>query len=95
MKVHKYDRKEWIVSILELNNRLQKENAKLTYENIKLKEKLTLTDVVESSDVLVVKFSDDEIKLMTTKEFEDYENECMEFDGFTGCIILGKLTKSS
>ena len=54
-----------------------------------------LTDVVESSDVLVVKFSDDEIKLMTTKEFEDYENDCIEFDGFIGCIVLGKLTKSS
>ena len=58
------------------------------------KQQLTLTDVVKSSDLWVVEFSDNEIKLMTSKELQSYEDECMEFDGFMGCSVLGRLAKS-
>ena len=60
----------------------------------KLVENLALSDVVKSSDLWVVEFSDNEIKLMTSKELQDYEDECMKFDGFMGCSVLGRLAKS-
>ena len=59
-----------------------------------IKKQLFIHGVVKSSDVWVVEFSDNEIRLMTTKELQKYEDECMEFDGFMGCNVLGRLAKS-
>jgi hypothetical protein len=48
---------------------------------------------VSSSDLIVVELSDEEIKIITRQELEQWQQSAMEFDGFEGWIVRGRLVK--
>ena len=41
----------------------------------------------------VVELSDDEIKIVSESELQQWKKEALEFDGFEGWIVRGKLLK--
>ena len=43
-------------------------------------------------DNFVVKFSDNEIQLVTRQQLEIWQKQAMDFDGFEGWIVKGKLS---
>lgn len=55
--------------------------------------KLGLCDVGSSSDLIVVELSDNEIKLITEKELKQWKADALEFDGFEGWLVRGRLVK--
>ena len=82
------------INLLKENKLLKKQIEELLLHKKELEKQFAISGVVKSSDLWVVEFSDNEIKLMTSKELQDYENECMKFDGFMGCSVLGRLATS-
>ena len=44
-------------------------------------------------DEIVVELSDNELKIIKYSELEQWQNEALEFDGFEGWIVKGKLLK--
>lgn len=54
-------------------------------------EQLTLTDVVSSSDKIVIELSDKELQIVTRQELSKMQDDALEFDGFEGWIVRGKL----
>ena len=56
-------------------------------------KQLLLHNVVSSSDLIVVELSDDEIKIITEKELNEWRKSAIEFDGFEGWIVRGRLVK--
>jgi polyphosphate kinase len=56
-------------------------------------KQLLLHNVVSSSDLIVVELSDEEIKIITKKELEQWQKSAIEFDGFEGWIVRGQLVK--
>jgi hypothetical protein len=58
-----------------------------------LEEQLMLGGVVSSSDLTVVELSDDELKIITMAELEQWKQSAIEFDGFEGWIVRGRLIK--
>ena len=54
---------------------------------------LMLGGVVSSSDFIVVELSDEEIKIITEKELNEWRKSAIEFDGFEGWIVRGRLVK--
>ncbi len=55
------------------------------------KKQLMLGDVASSSDLIVVELSDDELKIITMAELEQWKQSAIEFDGFEGWIVRGRL----
>ena len=60
-------------------------------ELVSLKEQLTLYNVVSSSDKIVIELSDEELQIVTRQELSKMQDDAMEFDGFEGWIVRGKL----
>jgi signal transduction histidine kinase len=60
-------------------------------ELVNLKEQLTLYNVVSSSDKIVIELSDEELQIVTRQELSKMQDDAMEFDGFKGWIVRGKL----
>lgn len=60
-------------------------------ELVNLKEQLTLYNVVSSSDKIVIELSDEELQIVTRQELSKMQDDAMEFDGFEGWIVRGKL----
>lgn len=60
-------------------------------ELVNLKEQLTLYNVVSSSDKIVIELSDKELQIVTRQELSKMQDDAMEFDGFEGWIVIGKL----
>jgi hypothetical protein len=58
-----------------------------------LEKQLMLGGVVSSSDLIVVELSDDELKIITMAELEQWKQSAIEFDGFEGWIVRGRLIK--
>jgi hypothetical protein len=56
-------------------------------------EKLPIHNVVSSSDLIVVEVHDEEIKIITRQELEQWQKSAIEFDGFEGWIVRGQLVK--
>lgn len=56
-------------------------------------KQLIIADVVSSSDLIVVELSDEEIKIITEKELNEWRKSAIEFDGFEGWIVRGRLVK--
>lgn len=56
-------------------------------------EQLRLYLVSNSSDLYVVELSDEEIKIVDEKELDEWYESALEFDGFLGFKIRGKLIK--
>ena len=56
-------------------------------------KQLLLHNVVSSSDLIVVELSDEEIKIITEKELNEWRKSAIEFDGFEGWIVRGRLVK--
>ena len=54
---------------------------------------LMLGGVVSSSDFIVVELSDDEIKIISEQELKEWQQSAIEFDGFEGWIVRGRLVK--
>ena len=54
---------------------------------------LSLFRVIGGSDEVVVELSDEELKIITGKELEQWQKDAIEFDGFEGWIVKGKLVK--
>ena len=54
---------------------------------------LMLGGVVSSSDFIVVELSDDEIKIISEQELKEWQQSAIEFDGFEGWIVRGRLFK--
>lgn len=54
---------------------------------------LRLPDVVSSSDLIVVELSDEEIKIITRQELEQWQKSAIEFDGFEAWIVRGRLVR--
>ena len=50
-----------------------------------------LYGVVSSSDKIVIEVSDEEIMIVTRQDLEQMKKDAMEFDGFEGWIVRGKL----
>ena len=46
------------------------------------------------NDLIVVELSDEEIKIITRQELEQWQQSAKEFDGFEGWIVRGKLIKN-
>ena len=44
-------------------------------------------------DEIVVELSDNEIKIISEQELREWEQSAIEFDGFEGWIVKGKLRK--
>ncbi len=53
----------------------------------------TVIETYNKADV-VVELSDDEIKIISEKELEQWQKDAMEYDGFDGWIVKGKLIKA-
>lgn len=53
-----------------------------------------LLSVVDNNDQVVVELSDEELKIITRKELEQWQKDAIEFDGFEGWIVKGKLVKN-
>jgi hypothetical protein len=53
----------------------------------------TVIELYDNADV-VVEFSDDELKIISKKELFELQKDAMEFDGFEGWIVKGKLIKN-
>ena len=49
--------------------------------------------VGNSSDLIVVELSDDEIKIISEQELKEWQQSAIEFDGFEGWIVRGRLVK--
>ncbi len=80
---------EWDLSCCEeytLKNDLAK-----SLENVV--KKLMLYGVGSSNDLIIVELSDEEIKIITSQELDKWEKDAMEFDGFEGWIVRGRLVK--
>ena len=56
-------------------------------------KQLRIGGVVSSSDLIVVELSDEEIKIITEKELNEWRKSAIEFDGFEGWIVRGRLVK--
>jgi hypothetical protein len=56
-------------------------------------KQLIIADVVSSSDLIVVELADEEIKIITRQELEQWKQSAIEFDGFEGWIVRGRLVK--
>ena len=56
-------------------------------------KQLPIADVVSSSDLIVVELADEEIKIITRQELEQWKQSAIEFDGFEGWIVRGQLVK--
>jgi hypothetical protein len=56
-----------------------------------LEKQLMLGGVVSSSDLIVVELSDDELKIITIAELKQWKQSAIEFDGFEGWIVRGRL----
>ncbi|WP_372938460.1 hypothetical protein [Seonamhaeicola sp.] len=56
-------------------------------------EQLTIGGVGSSSDLIVVELSDNEIKLITKKELKQWQKDALDFDGFEGWLVRGRLVK--
>jgi hypothetical protein len=60
---------------------------------IEIRKQLMLGGVASSSDLIVVELSDDELKIITMAELEQWKQSAIEFDGFEGWIVRGRLIK--
>lgn len=58
------------------------------------KEQLMLGAVGNSSDLIVVELSDDEIKIISEQELKEWQQSAIEFDGFEAWIVRGRLVKN-
>ena len=56
-------------------------------------KQLRIADVVSSSDLIVVELADEEIKIITRQELEQWKQSAQEIDGFEGLIVRGQLVK--
>ena len=56
-------------------------------------KQLMLGGVASSSDLIVVELSDDELKIITIAELEQWKQSAIDFDGFEGWIVRGRLIK--
>ena len=54
-------------------------------------EQLDLPVVVGSSDKIVIEVSDNELLIVTREELKDMQESAIEFDGFEGWIVKGRL----
>lgn len=70
-------------------------NTEKTHQIIRkhLTEQLKLYSVVSSSDEVVVELSDNELKIIRYPELEQWQKDALEFDGFEGWIVKGRLVK--
>ena len=76
----------------ELSNELVEPLNTLS-EAISEVENVSLSDVVSSSDLIVVELADEEIKIITRQELEQWQQSAIEFDGFEVWIVRGRLVK--
>lgn len=54
-------------------------------------KQLLIQRVVSSSDKIVIELSDEELQIVTRQELSKMQDDAMEFDGFEGWIVRGKL----
>jgi hypothetical protein len=54
-------------------------------------QQLRLHGVLSSSDKIVIELSDKELQIVTRQELSKMQDDAMEFDGFEGWIVRGKL----
>lgn len=50
-------------------------------------------NVITESEQYVIELSDDELKIVTAEELADMEKSAMEFDGFLGFTVRGRLVR--
>lgn len=62
---------------------------KMKSDRLNAKKEQVLLD----TDLIVVELSDEEIKIITVLELKQWHKDAMEFDGFEGWIVRGKLVK--
>ena len=48
---------------------------------------------ITESQEYVIELSDEELKIVTAEELEDMEKSAMEFDGFLGFTVRGRLVR--
>lgn len=48
---------------------------------------------ITESEEYVIKLSDEELKIVTAEELADMEKSAMEFDGFLGFTVRGRLVR--
>ena len=86
---------ELLKQALEKTTKFDDEQEKIDYilDVTNEYKQLLLHNVVSSSDLIVVELSDEEIKIITEKELNEWRESAIEFDGFEGWIVRGKLVK--
>ncbi len=61
-------------------------------ENIQAVKK-QLFNVTTESEQYVIELSDEELKIVTAEELAEMEKSAMEFDGFLGFTVRGRLVR--
>ena len=86
---------ELLKQALEQTTKFDDEQEKIDYilDVTSEYKQLLLHNVVSSSDLIVVELADEEIKIITRQELEEWQKSAIEFDGFEGWIVRGKLVK--
>ena len=86
---------ELLKQALEKTTKFDDEQEKIDYilDVTNEYKQLLLHNVVSSSDLIVVELSDEEIKIITEKELNEWRKSAIEFDGFEGWIVRGRLVK--
>jgi hypothetical protein len=92
---------------MNLQEEFKKETKEVAYDLFYLKyneyyvewletkiEQLMLGGVGNSSDLIVVELSDDEIKIISEQELKEWQQSAIKFDGFEGWIVRGRLVKN-
>ena len=55
---------------------------------------LAISRVGNSSDLIVVELSDNEIKIINEQELKEWQKIAIEFDGFEAWTVKGRLVKN-
>ena len=86
---------ELLKQALEKTTKFDDEQEKIDYilDVTNEYKQLLLHNVVSSSDLYVVELSDEEIKIITENELNEWRKSAIEFDGFEGWIVRGQLVK--
>lgn len=87
---------ELLKQALEKTTKFDDEQEKIDYilDVTSEYKQLMLGSVGNSSDLIVVELSDDEIKIISEQELKEWQQSAIEFDGFEGWIVKGRLVKN-